>query len=140
MTRHLLKFEPEFDFEIIGICCHSKDYRLCWFLNKQMGIALSRSRKPVEILQNKNRSSSKHSLYEYDDEATKIKYELIANRSEEGYVLPEEKRADYLLLIHNNQMFSIEQIVERIRSIQMVLTAYSIEPENLPSKENLLLP
>ena len=42
MAFHTLEIEDEYDFEIIGVSSHEKDYRLAWSLNKTLGWRLVR--------------------------------------------------------------------------------------------------
>jgi hypothetical protein len=40
--KHTLSFELEFDFEVIGISCHQKDFKLCWSINETTGWELKK--------------------------------------------------------------------------------------------------
>ncbi|MEY2738940.1 MAG: hypothetical protein RL259_849, partial [Bacteroidota bacterium] len=55
------------------------------------------------------------------------------------FLLPEYKKADYLLKIENiDYEFDEEDMIEKILSIKNVTTAYIIETTNLKSKNNLI--
>jgi hypothetical protein len=43
--KHLLVEEYEYDFSLLGICCHEKDYRLCWAVNSTLDLNLTKSGK-----------------------------------------------------------------------------------------------
>ena len=36
-TKLTLDIEYDYEFILIGISCHSRDYKLCWAINKQQG-------------------------------------------------------------------------------------------------------
>ena len=38
----MLDVEFEYDFQLIGICCPAKDYKMAWELNRSLSIALKR--------------------------------------------------------------------------------------------------
>ena len=48
--KHLLEEEYEYDFKLLGICCHEKDYRLCWAVNSTLDLNLSKSNKGIELI------------------------------------------------------------------------------------------
>ena len=44
MARLKLELEPDPEVVVIGISCHEQDYRLCWALNRHLGLTLTRRR------------------------------------------------------------------------------------------------
>ena len=55
------------------------------------------------------------------------------------FLLPEFKKADYLIKIENiDYGFDSESIIEKIQEIKNVTTAYAIDITNLKSKNNLI--
>lgn len=42
MSRIRLEIEDSFDFRVIGVSCHEKDYRLVWALNSISGFDFTR--------------------------------------------------------------------------------------------------
>jgi hypothetical protein len=139
MTKHQLHVEYDYDFVLIGISCHAKDYRLCWALNNNLHLELEKEEKDLEIFNKKQEESSRYSVYEYFHEENHTEYTLISNRSSNGYLVPEQKQADYFLIIKNNFEGDPLDFVAGIKKIDFVLTAYPIEAEGLKSKQNLLL-
>ncbi|MCB0381697.1 MAG: IPExxxVDY family protein, partial [Flavobacteriales bacterium] len=61
MSKIILSLEEDYDFALLGISCHTKDYRLCWELNKVLNFDLVRS-TDLEI--NKT-TINKSSFYEF---------------------------------------------------------------------------
>lgn len=136
MIKLTLDFEEEYDFELIGISSHVKDYRLSWELNREMNFDLIKG-KDYEL--NVKGENQLYSFFSYIDEENKQEFYLIDNRSEYGVLIPEEKKADYFLLIKgyiNEDQKS--QLIKRIGNIKSVLTTYHVEVESLKSKSNLL--
>lgn len=136
MSKTLLTLDDDYDFSLIGISCHAKDYRICWELNNSLKIALVRS-SDYEI--NKKNEVSSFSFYEFNDTINYLDFYLIANKSSKGYLISEQKTIDFFLLlkgnISNNQL---NNFLTKVKNIEIVLTAFIINPENLKSKQNLL--
>jgi hypothetical protein len=137
--KYSLDEEVDYDFKLIGISCHEKDYRLCWGINSVTELNLERQPRDVQPIPTKKKPEvSSHPLFsgfEYDDEN---EYHLIVNRTPEGYLIPEKPQADYLLLIRDNFPIDLEQLCRDIKSIPFVLTVFMLEPETLKSRDNLI--
>jgi hypothetical protein len=55
------------------------------------------------------------------------------------FLLPEYKKADYLIKIENiDYGFDADKIIDTILKIKNVTTAYSVDTTNLKSKNNLI--
>jgi hypothetical protein len=137
MTKFQLQVEYDYDFDLVGISCHMKDYRLCWALNQKLGIGLTKQAEDLDI-KSKKQGAGNHSLYSYFDEMDHIEYQLLMNRNGASLVLPEQKNADFLLLLRNNYVIDLSELIEKIKEIEMVQTAFKIEAGALKSKENLI--
>jgi len=136
MAKLTLEIEEEYDFDLIGICSHAKDYRLSWELNKQLAFDLIKDENFELTVKGEKQN---HSFFSFIDDENLIEYYLINNRSEKGVLVPEEKKSDYFLLIKGVIRTGMtSELVQRIASIKNVLTTYEIEVEELRSKNNLL--
>jgi len=138
LNKFKLEVEYDYDFVLIGICCHEKDYRICWALNSKLGLELSKA-PDFEIKDKKYKDPSRYSLFEYIKEEQYIEFYVIANKSQQVLLIPEHKQADYFLLIKGIVTTGQkETIIKDIREIPMILTAFDIDPNELKSKQNLL--
>jgi len=136
MSKILLNIEEEYDFSLIGISCHSKDYRLCWELNNSLSVDLIRV-NDLDI--NLKNSVGNFSFYEFIDEENYIEYFLISNRSSKGFLIPELKTTDFLFMIKGaSYNDSVNDLAEKISALPVVLTSYVINIDELKSKQNLL--
>jgi len=137
--KYSLDDEVEYDFKLIGISCHEKDYRLCWGINSVMDFTLERTEKELQTFPSKkNPQVSTHTLFSAFDEDSENEFHLIVNRTSMGYLIPEKPQADYLFLIKEDGGLDINDLLQRLRSISFVLTTFMIEVETLKSKDNLL--
>ena len=103
----------------------------------------------------------KRQIYEWDDEENFVTWNLVANTSkmeeeqtasagslfsnQQGkrtvskYLIPERKRVDYFVKISSeSHMKSSKIIMSKINAIAEVITAYSLNPNQLKSKNNLI--
>jgi len=145
MKKQLLHVDYDYDFLLIGICSHAKDYRLCWEINNILGIKLEREN---EMTLNPDTSvgagtpSSElnaYSLYFYEDEENNNYFHVISNKSSNETLITEQKQVDYFLRIKGNINPGYPgDIIKKLRSISIVLTAYEIDPNKLKSKHRLL--
>jgi hypothetical protein len=137
--KYSLDDEVEYDFKLIGISCHEKDYRLCWGINSVMEFTLERTEKELQTFPTKkNPQVSTHTLFSAFDQDSENEFHLIVNRTSMGYLIPEKPQADYLFLIKEDGGLDINDLLQRLRSISFVLTTFMIEVETLKSKDNLL--
>lgn len=136
MSKLILSFEEDYDFTLIGISCHTKDYRLCWELNKSLHIDLIRI-TDLEI--NKKNTTSSFSFYEFIDDTNYLDFYLISNLCNNGYLVSEQKKVDFFLIIKGNtDEYQTKDFIDKINSLSLVLTSFNINPESLKSKQNLL--
>jgi hypothetical protein len=161
LGKHTLQVEYDFDFLLIGISSHEKDYRICWALNNKLGIKLTKINS-LEIKGKKQETSSFFSLYSYDHSKAFLEYNVIANISENKlsitkqhnlfnnkelkqeyveteFLLPEQKQMDYLFIIKGEiNELEIKKIIKEIKEIDILHTAVRIDVSSLKSKHNLI--
>lgn len=138
MAKKLLNIEYEYDFALIGISCHEKDYRLCWNINQVLNIQLAKI-DSLEIYTPKEKSKGFFSLFFYEDEENQCAYYLLSNRSQYGIVIPEQKQTDFFIIIKGS-FFENDKtaLMEELKKISIILTSFEINPNGLKSKKNLL--
>ncbi len=140
MGKHTLEIEYDYSFVLIGISSHEKDYRICWALNNKLDLNLIKT-ESLEIKEKKLDEPSHYSLFIDTREEEFSEYLLIANRSEKGILIPEQKQMDYFLIIKEEEIKEekIKTIFKKIKEITLVQTAVRIDASTLKSKQNLIL-
>jgi len=124
---HKLSIEPETDFKIIGISSHENDYRLSWAFNKYLGYKFSKSENLV-IQKSKQIIEQSYSVYNYIDEDNSLQFQLIANHSENGFLIPELKNIDFFLKISGDSNDStINELVTKLKKIEIINTAFKLD-------------
>ncbi|MFC7446187.1 hypothetical protein C7H62_1185 [Mesoflavibacter sp. HG96] len=148
-------FEEE-QYILIGIHCTLEDYRLAFLINQVLDIRLKRKQEDVKF----SKDNSSFSLYEFNQEKQHIIYYLVANSckvkqdqqqdinslfSNEAflttnkYLLPEFKKVNYLLKVETEFPLNKEKLIlNKLLKIPQIVTAYSIDVDNLKTKNNLI--
>lgn len=124
--------EEYLNFELIGINSREKDFRLAWFINREMKWSLERL-KPYR-LETKDQNSE-HELFKYVSEESHYTIHLISNRSLQGVLIPEYAQLEYLLKVEGRE--DIDYLVKEIRKINNVLAAFHLSQENLKHVSHL---
>lgn len=137
MAKYRLDVEPSYDFTLIGISCHEKDYRLGWALNH---IAEFRFERSDNFIPDDKKPEEVFPRYEFHDEELFRSYILVANQFGSRIMFPELNGIDYLMLITgNSDNHEIEQVLERIHRIDFVILASELDVMKIKNRETLLL-
>ena len=151
-------FEEE-DYHLIAIHTTLEDYRLAFFLNRDLEIRLHKSEFDIQSLVKEGATS--FARFTYEDEEKVITWDLVQNKNEvEGsennittdlfsnsnnsfsslaYLLPEYKKVDFFLKIENaaNEI-DLNEIVTKISAIDGINMVYNVDKDKIKSKNNLI--
>ena len=128
----------DYDFLLFGISCHVKDYRMCWALNKKLGISLKKEENLLLPVQH-SEEVNEYPFYSYSDEAFRIKYIVAGNRGTKGLLVKEQKQVDFFLLIEGHyEIVNTYDLLKKLKEIDVILAAFELNPNHLKSKQNLL--
>ncbi len=137
MTKYRLDVEPSYDFALIGISCHEKDYRLGWALNYIAGFRFERA---DDFIPDEKKPDEAFPRYEFHDVELFRLYVLVANQFGSRIMFPELNTIDYLMLITGeNYNQEVEEVLERIHRIDFVILASELEVMKIKNRETLLL-
>ena len=139
MAKHILKTDTNaaYDFTLFGIICQSRDYRLCFEINRAMNLSLERS-ADLELTLNKGKDKIKTSRFEYKD-GFGNEYLMLANKTSTGLFIPEHKSIDYFLMVKEAVPGDDKSRIEKLlRAIPVVLGAYHLEPEKLKTGDRFI--
>lgn len=149
----------EVDYDLIAIHSSLEDYRLSYFLNQKLAINLSKNSEEIGVTVQEGEAL--FPKFVFDDHANDILWSLVCNKNEvvvrktstgqnlflntnveiatKVYLLPELKKVDYFLKIENNiDTINIDSIIAEIKTINRISTVYTIIPEKIRSKNNLI--
>lgn len=126
----------DFDFEIIGITCQERDYRLVWSMNLALDLGFVRDEDHIVKLKS---GLSSHAKFTSRHEEDNITLTLLSNKGSEGYLLPEYSKFDYIIVLDGVAVEYVSLMSKAIRKVDFVLAVFSLEPEKLKSKYNLII-
>ena len=157
MTIRKLNLEDSFseEFSLLAIHTDLEDFRLAYFLNKKLGLNLSRKEFDLNFIDSKGNFS----VFEYIDQDNFLKWNLISNIYNHNFttninsndlfelsnelvkkfnLLSEYKNVNFLLKLENNEnQVDLEDIIKEIKNIPQIITLYNIN-KDLKNKENLI--
>lgn len=138
--KHLLEFEIETDYDLIGICSHHNDYRLAWSINATLGFHLEQSPDPFFITHTKKgiTTHQSHSMFEYYEEENRVTYFLIKNKENGKLLIAEKPTIDFFLFIHKYNVINLNELSEKLRNVNSILGVFSLDADLLPSTENII--
>ncbi|MCK4701583.1 MAG: IPExxxVDY family protein [Bacteroidales bacterium] len=135
--KHKLTFQLDFNFFLLGISSSENDYRLSWEINKKLKISL---RKSTDHVIKREEIEQAFSVYTFSDEEVYLQYFLIANKSENGYLIEELRNIDYFLQIHGDLTDKQqEQIISSVKNIKGVFGVFKLDINTMKSKNKLII-
>lgn len=159
MAKNKLILEDVFEelsFTLIAIHCSLEDYRLAYLLNKELAINLTRNEEDLDY----ENVAASYSILEWEDINHQTTWSLVSNvckKESESIasigslfgddekaiktlnLISEHKNVDYFLKISSEGWFSSEKtILNSIKKIPHIVTAYAIDATQLKSKNNLI--
>lgn len=160
MVNHKLILEEDLeeDFALIAIHCAVEDYKMAYLCNKALKFLLKR--KPVDLDFSEDGLVVTFPWFEYENTSNYVSYDLVKNRcrslkartfasgglfTEDSqsetttYLIPELRKVDYLLKISGDGALpSLRPIVEVLKKISEVISAYEVDTSGLKSINNLI--
>ncbi|MCK4630065.1 MAG: IPExxxVDY family protein [Bacteroidales bacterium] len=135
--KHKLTFQFDFNFFLLGISSSENDYRLSWEINKKLKISL---RKSTDHVIKREEIEQVFSVYTFSDEEVYLQYFLIANKSENGYLIEELRNMDYFLQIHGDLTDKQqEQFISSVRNIKGITGVFNLDINTMKSKNKLII-
>lgn len=158
MAFHKLLVDDFYDtsFALIAIHCRLEDYRLAYLLNKHLKLNLKRREHDLDY----NYFDASFAIFEWQNEKIDRVWNLVANvcKKEEAALqssgslfenqstvtrtvnlIKELKTVDYLIKISNeDRHFNEKHVIDIIQTIPQIITTYSIDIDQLKSKEHLI--
>lgn len=113
---------------LIGIASSEKDYRLCFFLNKQLQLNLSLSEEKLEVHMNKK----EFSISFFKGFNTDFEFFLLENTINGSILFPKFKNINFWLVVVNKTYNkSIEDLEQQINKIDQVIGSFKISDQKI---------
>jgi hypothetical protein len=144
-------FEDE--YSLIGIHTTLEDYKLAYLLNKNLSTNFFKLKK--ELIIENQQSKASFSIFNYENTQYEYDWFLIANSSKtenstaenqlllttetKTYLIPEKKKVDFFIKISGEiEPSFISKTIKKIKTIEQVITSYSIDKNSLKSRDFLI--
>lgn len=122
-THFTLEQVDEIDFSVLAINSHAKGYKLCWNINKELQLNFE---KIEDQIINKEMMFSRYFCATNKGD----EYNIITNRSKNGYLIPDQKSVNYFLIANNrNWLAEKKEFISKLRENKEVLLVFEIEVE-----------
>ena len=139
MNKTYLKLSLDLDFVLIAITASLKDYVLCHKINTSLNFGFEKI-DDHEVYFNIDEEPLSFSKYYYFVEQGEIEYYIVNNRNTEGFLIPEMKKVDFFMIIHQYiDKEDLNYIISGINKLPDIQVAAQIDPAKLKSKENLIM-
>ena len=143
----------EEEYSLIGIHSTLEDYKLAYLLNKNLNTRFYKAKEDLEFIREKKKAS--FSIYNYENinydfdwfliansyrrENQTVSNELLLTSETKTYLIPEKKKVDFFLKICGEIEYEfVMKTINKIKNIDNVITAYSIDKNTLKSKDFLI--
>lgn len=161
MANHKLIYDEDFEenFTLIAIHCSEEAYKMAFLMNQHLSLKLKRKQTDLDF--STEGLLITFPLYDFEDVHKYTHFYLVANKcksveaslqssgglfsemvSEKAtvhYLLPEFKKVDYILKIYSDfETVPLRKFLSEINEIKQVISAYTLEMDNIKSKNNLI--
>lgn len=150
-----IDFEYDHDYTLLGIHTPLEDFRLAFLLNDKLELKLRKYKEDLDLYLKNEKSS--FSIYIFDDTHKMMTWSLITNKnitketsiSQSGnlfddppiqsYLIPEKKQVDFFLKMDSQLAYEeTKELINKIKTINQIVTLYTIDPNDLKSRDNLI--
>ncbi|APZ45820.1 hypothetical protein BW723_05700 [Polaribacter reichenbachii] len=143
----------EEEYSLIGIHTALEDFKLAYLLNNKLGTRFYKSKEELNFEINEKETS--FSIFNFSNKKYDFEWFLIANSSKrenqkesnellltsetKTYLIPEKKKVDFFIKVSGSLQYNfVEEIINKIKTIDQVITSYAIDKNKLKSKDFLI--
>ena len=140
-------------YSLIGIHSTLEDYKLAYLMNRNLNTRFNKATKDLEFKRDHKKAS--FSIYNYENtndgfdwfliansyrrENQTVSNELLLTSETKTYLISEKKKVDFFLKICGESEYDfVMKIIQKIKNIDNVITAYSIDKNTLKSRDFLI--
>jgi protease II len=140
-------------YSLIGIHSTLEDYKLAYLINRNLNTRFNKAIKDLEFKRDQKKAS--FSIYNYENtndgfdwfliansyrrENQTVSNELLLTSETKTYLISEKKKVDFFLKICGESEYDfVMKIIQKIKNIDNVITAYSIDKNTLKSRDFLI--
>ena len=131
--RVILDCPQEIEFTILAINSHTKGYKLCWNINNTLEATFEK--------QEDHNIQGKLWFARYTYICNEgVEYNLLANRSKQGYLIPNQKSINYFLVIKNDYWTQEKkELITKLSLIEDILLVFELDTTLIKEIDRLIL-
>ncbi|GAB4383953.1 MAG: hypothetical protein Kow0075_16040 [Salibacteraceae bacterium] len=129
--QKLILDDDGYNYFVLAISCHLKDFRVAWFINRQCKLNLSRCEMELKL---KSGESLSVPFFLHTDSDARLRYVLLPNHTEDFTLVRDLKSFDYFMIVegylplfNQNDFIAKLRQTEAIQHIELVSSKH-IEP------------
>ncbi|MCG8477101.1 MAG: IPExxxVDY family protein [Cytophagales bacterium] len=129
-----------YDFHLTGIVANAKDYRLAWYLNKELRARFQKISDSVLSTKGISFAFSSFSAKSQWGEIRLLKNRSYTTDNQTAYLLPELNTFDYVVILpRQNKLEAYDQFIRCLGRIKVIQFVKPLDINHVKSKENLIL-
>lgn len=136
MAKYRLDELVDPEVMLVGISSHVNDYRLCWALNRQLGINLVR--RDNDIVEPGGRTEARFAVFDHTDEGSNARFTLVNNHGDDAILVKEQRMADFFFVVDQAASFDATTLLAQVRQSEFVLAAFPLQIQDLRAGHKLL--
>lgn len=126
------------DIAIIGINSQLRDYRLAFFLNKDIDLSLNRL-NDLPVYAEKENLLPEYPLFYCHQPSQRAHFYLLGNNHVTSKIIPVYKQADYLLMVRGQfELENITSLTQNIRKISGVQLVFNLDLSKVKNLEGIM--
>lgn len=133
--KHNLEIEIETDCILFGLLSQEPDHRLCWMLNRNLGLNLAYFGEHMAV--NRKRVSH-HAHFRFVDESNQTLWRVLDNQDFGKPMIPEFSKMDYFLVVEQPDHLDADKLHRSLKELPMLLGCYLIDHNMVKNRENLI--
>lgn len=116
-------FDPEFN--VLALNSHIKAYKLCWLINKKLCIDFAKI--DDHVIPNQGRFVR----YSFVNQLTESFYDILVNRSKDGFLIKEERSINFFLKIQTPFWDQDKkELIKKLKEISEILLIFELDLKN----------
>ncbi len=135
--KRLKSTEPE-EYILLGVATQLKETVFCFHLMNSLQMKFTWACNTRPGLNNNQQENTQFPIFQYENEAERTSYFMIANKRGGTCLIDELKNADYLLLIKGNlDAVHPDNLMAEIKKMDLVQAVFRVNPKSIKDKSAL---
>ncbi len=133
MKKHYkLNYNHDYNLVVLAINSHCKAYKLCWMLNKTLGLNFEMAED--------HKINNDLWFSRYTSNNSGARFDLVSNRSKKGFMIPSNKSINYFLITQKDTWaYEKDGLLAGLRTINDILLVFEIDLKKEQNRDRFIL-